>query len=108
MVCDLPESRTCKQMPVRGMALSLSRVSNAQILGATNQHCCLSYWRGVATVEASARRCPMFLALAIILFIVWIASFVLFKTAGFLIHLLLLFAIISIIMHFISGRRAVR
>jgi hypothetical protein len=50
----------------------------------------------------------MFLALAIILFIVWIASFVLFKTAGFLIHLLLLFAIISIIMHFISGRRAVR
>lgn len=49
----------------------------------------------------------MFLALAVILFIVWIASFLVFKTAGILIHLLLLFAILSIIMHFISGKRAV-
>ncbi len=48
----------------------------------------------------------MFLALAVILFIVWIASFLVFKTAGILIHLLLLFAILSIIMHFISGKRA--
>ena len=49
----------------------------------------------------------MFLALAVILFIVWIASFLVFKTAGILIHLLLLFAILSIILHFISGKRAV-
>jgi hypothetical protein len=48
----------------------------------------------------------MFLALAGILFIVWIASFLVFKTAGILIHLLLLFAILSIILHFISGKRA--
>lgn len=48
----------------------------------------------------------MFLALAVILFIVWIASFLVFKTAGILIHLLLLFAILSIILHFISGKRA--
>lgn len=49
----------------------------------------------------------MFLILAVVLFVVWIASFLLFKTAGVLIHLLLLFAILSIIMHFISGKRAV-
>lgn len=49
----------------------------------------------------------MFLILAVVLFIVWIGSFMVFKTAGLLIHLLLLFAIISIVMHFISGRRAV-
>jgi hypothetical protein len=29
-----------------------------------------------------------------------------FKTAGVLIHLLLLFAVLSIVMHFISGKRA--
>jgi hypothetical protein len=49
----------------------------------------------------------MFLILAVVLFIIWIGSFMVFKTAGLLIHLLLLFAIISIVMHFISGRRAV-
>ncbi|RZU39471.1 lmo0937 family membrane protein [Edaphobacter modestus] len=49
----------------------------------------------------------MFLILAVVLFVVWIASFLVFKTAGILIHLLLLFAILSIIMHFISGKRAV-
>ncbi|WP_157466590.1 lmo0937 family membrane protein [Edaphobacter aggregans] len=49
----------------------------------------------------------MFLILAVVLFIVWICSFLMFKTAGLLIHLLLLFAILSIVMHFISGKRAV-
>jgi Family of unknown function (DUF5670) len=49
----------------------------------------------------------MFLILAVVLFIVWIGGFLVFKTAGVLIHLLLLFAILSIVMHFISGKRAV-
>jgi Family of unknown function (DUF5670) len=49
----------------------------------------------------------MFLILAIVLFIVWIGAFLLLKTAGLFIHLLLLFAILSIVMHFISGKRAV-
>ena len=49
----------------------------------------------------------MFLILAVVLFVAWIGGFVMFKTAGFLIHLLLLFAILSVVMHFISGRRAV-
>ncbi|QHS50954.1 lmo0937 family membrane protein [Edaphobacter sp. 12200R-103] len=49
----------------------------------------------------------MFLILAVVLFVIWIASFLVFKTAGILIHLLLLFAVLSVIMHFISGKRAV-
>ena len=49
----------------------------------------------------------MFLILAIVLFVLWIGGFLVFKTAGLLIHLLLLLAVISIVMHFISGKRAV-
>ena len=48
----------------------------------------------------------MFLILALVLFVLWIGGFVMFKTAGLLIHLLLIFAVISIVMHFISGRAA--
>jgi Family of unknown function (DUF5670) len=50
----------------------------------------------------------MFLILAVVLVAMWIGGFVMFKSAGLLIHLLLLFAIISLIMHFVTGsRRAV-
>lgn len=46
----------------------------------------------------------MFLILAIVLVVMWLGGFVMFHTAGFLIHLLLLFAVISLIIHFVSGR----
>ena len=46
----------------------------------------------------------MFLILAVVLVIAWIGGFVVFHTAGFLIHLLLVFAVISIIFHFLRGR----
>jgi hypothetical protein len=49
----------------------------------------------------------MFLILAIVLVLLWIGGFTLFHVTGFLIHLLLIFAVISIILHFITGRRAV-
>jgi len=49
----------------------------------------------------------MFLILAVVLVVMWIGGLVMFKTAGLLIHLLLLFALISIIMHFVTGRRTV-
>ena len=49
----------------------------------------------------------MFLILAVVLVIMWLGGFVMFKSAGLLIHILLIFAIISIIMHFVTGRRAV-
>jgi Family of unknown function (DUF5670) len=49
---------------------------------------------------------PMFLILAIVLVVMWLGGFVMFKSAGMLIHLLLLFAVISLVLHFITGNRS--
>lgn len=43
--------------------------------------------------------------LFIILLIAWITGFGVFHVAGAFIHLLLLFAVISLILHFVMGRR---
>jgi len=47
----------------------------------------------------------MFLLLGVILIIAWLGGFLMFHTAGFLIHILLIFAVISIIFHFLRGSR---
>jgi hypothetical protein len=60
-----------------------------------------------ARPEVGKQESPMFLILAIVLVVMWLGGFVMFKSAGLLIHLLLLFAVISLIMHFITGRRTV-
>jgi hypothetical protein len=50
----------------------------------------------------------MFLILAVVLVVLWLGGFFVLHISSFLIHLLLIFAIIAIIMHFVSGsRRAV-
>ena len=43
--------------------------------------------------------------LAVILVIAWIGGFTMFHAAGALIHLLLLFAVISVVLHFVLGTR---
>lgn len=60
----------------------------------------------VGTSNNEMRATDMFLILALVLFLAWIGGFVVFHTAGFLIHLLLIFAVISIIFHFLRGRSA--
>jgi hypothetical protein len=47
----------------------------------------------------------MFLILAIVLLVVWAGSFFVFKVTAVMIHLLLLFALISVVMHFVTGRK---
>jgi len=47
----------------------------------------------------------MFLILAVVLVLIWVGSFTVLHITGFMIHLLLIFAVISIVMHFITGRR---
>jgi Family of unknown function (DUF5670) len=47
----------------------------------------------------------MFLILAIVLVLLWAGGFLLFHVSSFLIHLLLIFAVVSLIAHFLSGRR---
>jgi Family of unknown function (DUF5670) len=44
-----------------------------------------------------------FLLIAFLLFILWVCGFVFFHVAGFLIHLLLLFAVISLVAHLFTG-----
>jgi hypothetical protein len=46
-----------------------------------------------------------FLGIAILLMILWLGGFLMFHVAGGLIHLLLLFAVISLIVHFVTGAR---
>ena len=46
-----------------------------------------------------------FLGLALLLLILWAGGFFFFHVAGFLIHLLLVFALISIVAHLFTGSR---
>jgi hypothetical protein len=46
----------------------------------------------------------MFLTLFIILLVLWVLGFVAFHVAGALIHLLLILAVISLVLHFVRGR----
>ena len=48
----------------------------------------------------------IWLVLVVLLVFAWIGSFVMFHVAGFLIHLLLIFAVISLLIHLFRGRRA--
>jgi hypothetical protein len=47
----------------------------------------------------------MFAALAIALLILWALGFVVFHVASWLIHLLVIFAVVSLILHFVRGGR---
>lgn len=49
----------------------------------------------------------MFAILFVILLIAWLLGLTAFHVAGGLIHLLLIFAVISLIFHFVRGRSAV-
>ena len=48
----------------------------------------------------------MFLALFVILLVMWLLGFFAFHVAGGLIHLLLIIAVISLVVHFVRGRGA--
>ena len=48
----------------------------------------------------------MFLILFIVLLVAWLMGFFAFHVAGGLIHLLLIVAVISLIVHFVRGRSA--
>jgi hypothetical protein len=55
---------------------------------------------------ATKKEGKMFLILAVVLVLLWVGSFTVLHITGFAIHLLLIFAVISIIGHFLTGRRA--
>jgi hypothetical protein len=49
----------------------------------------------------------MFMVLFVVLLIMWLMGFFAFHVAGGLIHLLLIIALISLVMHLFRGRSAV-
>jgi hypothetical protein len=50
------------------------------------------------------RRLEMFLGLFVILLVMWLLGFLAFHVAGGLIHLLLVIAVISLVVHLFRGR----
>jgi hypothetical protein len=48
----------------------------------------------------------MFLILALVLVLLWAGGFFVMHISSFFIHLLIIFAVISLVMHLIGGRRA--
>jgi hypothetical protein len=48
----------------------------------------------------------MFLALFVVLLVLWLMGFFAFHVAGGLIHLLLIIAVISLVAHFLRGHSA--
>lgn len=49
----------------------------------------------------------MFIGLAILLAILWVIFFFAVHVTSFFIHILIILAVISLIVHFFTGRRAV-
>jgi hypothetical protein len=47
----------------------------------------------------------MFIIIAAVLVVLWLLGFVVFHVSSFLIHILLLIAVISLVWHFVAGRR---
>jgi bacteriorhodopsin len=62
--------------------------------------------RGLSIPQAG-KKVAMFLILAIVLVVLWLGGFTVMHGSSGLIHILLLFALISVVMHFIGGRRTV-
>jgi pilus assembly protein TadC len=50
----------------------------------------------------------VWLTLALLLIFAWIGSFIMYHVAGFLIHLLLIFALVSLVIHLFTSRRGRR
>jgi hypothetical protein len=48
----------------------------------------------------------MFLGLAILLAVIYVVSLLVVHTVPFLLHLLIIFAVISLVVHLFTGRRA--
>jgi hypothetical protein len=67
--------------------------------------------RGAAAVYAATAHvrpqgeCAMWIGIAIILLLLWAGGFFAFHVAGFLIHILLILAVVSFVLHFVMGRR---
>ena len=60
---------------------------------------------GNGACHAKTKESLMFIVLAIILAIAWISGFAVMHVSSAAIHLLLLLALVSVVMHVVRGRR---
>ena len=60
----------------------------------------------VIGISIAEEQMSIWTILFIILLIAWLGGFTVFHVAGGLIHLLLVFALISLVLHFVMGRSA--
>jgi len=73
--------------------------SSATFLPTTSSECC-------AEISSEEKHMSIWTILFVVLLIAWLGGFTVFHVAGGMIHLLLVFAVISLILHFVMGRRA--
>jgi hypothetical protein len=62
--------------------------------------------RAKSRLDKGEKEISMFLTVFVILLVMWLLGLFAFHVAGGLIHLLLIIAVISLVVHFVSGRRA--
>lgn len=48
----------------------------------------------------------MWVIIAVVLLVMWALGFLVFHIASFLIHILLLVAVVAVVLHFVRGRNA--
>lgn len=65
----------------------------------------LELWLSRSGENLGRNHMSIWTVLFVILLIAWIGGFTMFHVASGLIHLLLVFAVISLILHFVLGRR---
>jgi hypothetical protein len=65
------------------------------------------YRRETYSITEEEIQMSIWTILFVVLLIAWLGGFTVFHVAGGLIHLLLIFAVISLILHFVLGPRAV-
>jgi hypothetical protein len=73
---------------------------------ATRTHTSASQMEAALQIQVFGKpRRTMFLVLAIVLVIMWACGFFLLHISSFLIHLLIIFAVISLVVHLLRGNK---
>jgi len=83
--------------PARFQLLNVS-VFDAMREGATDENACIQ-------IDIKENKMSIWTILFAVLLIAWLGGLTVFHVAGGLIHLLLVFALISLVLHFVMGTR---
>ena len=86
----------------------LSSAASKKLICRSNEPGCrLLLKMGKRVPQSRAEEERMLLILAVVLLLLWAGGFFVFHVAGFFIHILIILAVISLIVHFLRGGRTV-